>query len=89
MTVLPTVYLQHSVRRTRNESRCCECRNVIPVGSACKVGTGIWDGRPDRFRWCLICDLLKREVESLLDDWHEPIRFGGLFDAIDAFGSMP
>ncbi len=85
MTVLPDVYLQHSVMRTRKEARCCECRNVIPVGSACKVGTGIWDGRPDRFRWCLICDLLKREVESQLGALDDPPAFGELLATIQDF----
>ncbi len=43
------------VRTARKEHRCCECREVIPVGVRYEFFSGIWDGYADSHKTCLSC----------------------------------
>lgn len=72
------------VKRTRKDHRCCECGRKIPRGSACMSVRGIWADGPDVMRWCLGCDLIKREVRSMLviGRYDEPLGYGELFDYV-------
>ncbi len=70
------------VKRTRKDHRCCECQNIIPVGSACMTVRGIWEDGPMVLYWCLYCDLLRRDVMELIDHRREPICYGELWDLI-------
>lgn len=45
-----------SVTRTaRKEHTCTECRAPIPKGTKYQYASGVWDGRPDSFKTCLLC----------------------------------
>lgn len=79
----PVVYDERPVRKTRKDHKCCECRTVIPRGSACMYAHGIWeDDGAARYYWCLPCDLLKREVLTMVDWQNDPLCFGTLYEFI-------
>lgn len=42
-------------RRARKEHVCCECRKPIAKGQLYEYISGVWDGRPDSFKTCLLC----------------------------------
>jgi len=44
-----------AIRAARKEHVCGECRCVIPKGTRYEYATGVWDGRPDSFKTCLLC----------------------------------
>ena len=41
--------------KERKEDKCCQCHETIHKGDKYVVDSGIWDGRPERFRTCLTC----------------------------------
>ncbi len=43
------------VRKARKEHVCGECREPIARGTKYEYATGVWDGRPDTFKTCLMC----------------------------------
>lgn len=43
------------VRRARKDHTCSECRSTIARGEKYNYDSGIWDGRPDSFKTCLLC----------------------------------
>ena len=47
-------YVAHN-RKARKDHRCYECGELIKRGEIYEEVTGIWDGRPDRFRTCRAC----------------------------------
>lgn len=47
----PSVFIQHD-RKARKEHKCCECGKTIEKGETYVVSSGIWDGKPDRFKQC-------------------------------------
>lgn len=51
--------LSVTIRKAAKDHRCCECHVVIPKGDQYEETTGVWDGRPDRFRTCLSCKYLR------------------------------
>lgn len=85
----PRVYTERSVKRTRKEHKCCECRRPIPVGSGCRKADGIWDHGAKTFYWCLACDLLMQEASQLLDNQDDPIGFGELHEFINEVSRWP
>lgn len=42
-------------RRARKEHVCNECREKIARGERYEYVSGVWDGRPDSFKTCLLC----------------------------------
>ena len=42
-------------RKARNAHVCCECRKPIERGQRYEYASGVWDGRPDSFKTCLLC----------------------------------
>jgi hypothetical protein len=44
-----------AVRKARKEHVCSECREPIPKGAKYDYASGVWDGRPDSFKTCLLC----------------------------------
>lgn len=44
-----------SIRKARKEHWCCECRETIKVGDRYEYVSGIWDGRADSYKTCLLC----------------------------------
>lgn len=65
------------VKRTRKDHRCFECGHKIPRGSACMSVRGIWADGPDVMYWCLGCDLIRRELLTLIDRrYDEPLGYG-------------
>lgn len=43
------------IRTARKEHRCTECRETITIGAKYECVSGVWDGRPDRYKTCLSC----------------------------------
>ena len=43
------------VRKARKEHVCYECRGTIARGERYEYASGVWDGRPDSFKTCLLC----------------------------------
>jgi len=80
--------------RARKQHDCCECDVPIKPGDVHEVVSGIWDGRPDRYRTCLGCVALRAEVIAherkdgcLGDDAIPP--FGELYMAAREYGLLP
>lgn len=44
-----------SIRKARKEHQCYECRDPIKIGERYEYVSGIWDGRADSFKTCLLC----------------------------------
>jgi len=44
-----------SIRKARKEHVCSECREPIPKGMKYDYSSGIWDGRADSYKTCLLC----------------------------------
>lgn len=71
-------------RRARKEHRCCECLGTIRKGEAYTYHSGIWDNRPDSFKICSDCELLRFQVELSLGkhDYEDGLYIGGLLEWI-------
>jgi hypothetical protein len=50
----PEAY-QEALRRARKEHKCCSCWEPIRIGDQYLHISGVWDGRPDSYKWCLDC----------------------------------
>lgn len=47
------------VKRARKATKCCECREVIPVGASYEKIAGKWDGTFSTFRTCALCEEIR------------------------------
>lgn len=65
------------MRTARKAHRCCECHRDIAPGDRYEEITGVWDGRPDRFRTCVSCKFLR---DTYCPDG---TMYGGLFEQIE------
>jgi hypothetical protein len=54
-------------RKARKDHRCYECHITIHKGDTYTYISGIWDGRPDSFKNCEACCILKEYVYSESD----------------------
>ncbi len=63
------------IRRSRKEHKCCECKQVIKVGSEYEYCSGIWEGQPDSFKTCASCADVR---DHYISEHKEPIGFGDL-----------
>ncbi len=52
-----------ATRVARKTHHCCECHNEISQGTHYVYSSGIWDGRPDGFKRCMVCDALASWLE--------------------------
>jgi hypothetical protein len=87
---------RRETRTARKAHRCIECGRAISVGQRYEYASGVWDGRPDSFRTCSRCVVLREahvraeeqlqvaEVADRQRSWVEPCRpiIGGLIEAI-------
>lgn len=66
------------MRTARKSHRCCECRREIARGQRYEFTSGIWDRRPDSFKTCEACLILREHVLAETDSmcWE----FGRLLD---------
>lgn len=53
----------HEERKAAKEHTCCECHGVIQKGECYHVHSGIWEGRPERFKRCADCESFCCELE--------------------------
>jgi hypothetical protein len=51
-------------RRARREHRCCACGETIRPGDRYHYLSGIWSGRPDRYKHCARCWHLLKLLED-------------------------
>lgn len=54
----PRVF-QSKVIRARKSHRCCECKEVIPVGDTYEYASGIWEDGPNSFHTCMPCKRIR------------------------------
>lgn len=66
-------------RKARKDHKCCECHSVIPKGDSYIYASGIWDGEPNSYKTCSICDDARREY---IQSTKEMVCFGYLGEAI-------
>lgn len=66
-----------TMRRAAKVHKCCECHKAIAVGDEYEEVTGVWDGRPDRFRTCLSCRYIRDTY------CHDGWIYGCLFEQIE------
>lgn len=57
---------------------CCECGGVIKLFETYERASGIWDGEPMRFKTCLDCVEMRKELSEGEEQWY----YGGLWEAI-------
>lgn len=63
----PVAFTEETVT-ARKEHKCYECRGVIPKGERYLKESGIWDGRPDRYKTCLLCAEIRTHF-ACQDGW--------------------
>lgn len=81
MSESPVVYRSES-RRANRQHICCECRGKIFRGETYHHFTGLWDGRWDTYKTCLVCDGLRNEINSTIKDYENLVPLSGLLDYI-------
>lgn len=54
-------------RKARKAHRCCECGGTIRAGERYRYASGVWDGYPDSFKTCVLCDAVKTDHIANLD----------------------
>jgi hypothetical protein len=68
-------------RRARKEHRCCECLGIIRKKETYCYCSGIWDSRPDSFKTCNDCVLLRFQIELTLPRaWDEGLAIGEVLE---------
>lgn len=78
----PTVFRQ-THRRARKTHRCCECRMPILPGEQHEESFGIWEGDPQTFRTCEVCQwFISRVVDAELKAGCR------IYEARPAFGAL-
>lgn len=73
----PSVFRENHVK-ARKPHKCSECYRVINIGETYRRIFGIWDGRPETFRWCAHCEAADSIVGATVDC--HCVLFGGLWD---------
>lgn len=59
--------------KARKEHQCHECGRIITTGETYRCESGIWDGRPERYKTCMDC-------ASVRDTFFCSFLFGALWD---------
>lgn len=81
----PQAY-DHITRKARKDHRCCECRGLITKGETYEYHSGVWDGRPDSFKICSDCNVLRFQENMRIsrEGWgrEDEIYLGGLGEYI-------
>lgn len=77
----PQAY-NHITRKARKDHRCCECRGLITKGETYEYHSGVWGGRPDSFKICAECNILRFQVDMLIKRnsslWEDELYLGEL-----------
>jgi hypothetical protein len=63
-------------RKARKEHVCCECSCIIKKGEMYVYESGIWDGQPDSYRFCVIC-------KSIIDAFFCGYAYGTLYEDLN------
>lgn len=71
----PACFSEH-VRRAAKDHPCGECRDGIRKGEHYMEETGVWDGRPGRYRTCARCYWDRARTEGPY--W----LYGGLYEEL-------
>lgn len=50
------------IRKARKGHKCCACSEKILKGYKYKYYSGVWDGKPDSFKYCLRCAAIIDEI---------------------------
>jgi len=48
-------YMTEAFPKARKQHKCCECGRIIEPGEHYQRISGVWDGRPGRFKTCTEC----------------------------------
>lgn len=72
------------IRTARKDHVCCECRKQIHKHHLYEYSSGIWSGKPDHFKTCMLCvqvrDLVYKMMPPEFSD--EGPHMGGLYEYI-------
>ena len=74
------VFYKSSLVTARKTYKCCECRNIIPVGQQYERADGLWDGEFRSYHTCEKCYRRWNEIianDSDIDKCH-----GDLFETL-------
>ena len=52
----------HTTPKARKEWKCCECHEMIPVGTVHHKLTGRFEGEWFEERWCALCDRIRKDA---------------------------
>jgi len=63
MYEIPKVY-NVKIVKARKEHKCCECNGIINMGESYNVHSGLWDGKWDKYKVCLDCDEIRKEIDK-------------------------
>lgn len=50
------------LRKARKEHICCECGEKIQSGEQYEYVSGIWSGKPDEFKTCILCKRIREDL---------------------------
>lgn len=71
----PSVFSQEIYTARRGD---CECGRTITPGERYEIYRGIWEGKAGRYKTCVPCMELRREIVSQHSQYHEAPAFGEL-----------
>jgi len=71
--------------KARKAHKCCECGRTIQPGEKYMCISGIWDGRPSRFKTCTECANLGARFRCHVEYEYNP-SFCCLFEYMDEEG---
>jgi hypothetical protein len=69
------------IKKSKKQHVCCECQNIIPIGSRYLKTSGLWDGSFGTFKQCDYCTDLISRVEKI--DNCACLTYGGLYSYFD------
>ena len=59
---MPSVF-SDTIKKSRREHKCCECRQPIKVGEKYHLSKVCWEGEWSEYKTCLSCDELRDELK--------------------------
>jgi hypothetical protein len=71
------------IRTARREHRCCECDEQILPGTRYHYASGVWDGRPNNYKTCLLCLEIQAHFSKLCDSPDSRPVLGELWPALE------
>ena len=70
----PPEFFALNFRRARKEHRCCECGEVIPIGTQYEYISGKWCGDFETFKTCPTCARIRVDFCSGLGNLRSHLR---------------